>query len=225
VTRRRTAVTVAVLAVIAAAGGWSFTHLTDSPASTPGASSTGLAGPGPSPSSADGLRAVHSPSKVATDLQLQAGQCHVHVIDGQSGLVLPDPACTPGAIDPAVTQQNLASTICRSGYTATIRPPASNTGAFKHESLLQYGMAYSRTAEYDHLVSLELGGTNSVSNLWPEPNRAGAKGVNNPKDLVENHLNQAVCTGKVTLAAAQQAIAHDWTTAEQALGLPTTYQR
>ncbi|MGO4535146.1 hypothetical protein [Leifsonia sp. 2MCAF36] len=106
-----------------------------------------------------------------------------------------------------------------------MRPPASNTGRFKHESLLEYGMAYSKTAEYDHLVSLELGGTNSVSNLWPEPNAAAAKGVNNPKDPVENALNQAVCTHKVTLAAAQQAIAADWTTAERVLGLPSSTGR
>lgn len=174
---------------------------------------------------AGGLRQLHSPGTVADDLQLQPGQCHVRVIDGKAGLVLPDPLCTPGAIDPAVTQENLDSTICRHGYTATVRPPASNTGRFKHESLLEYGQTYNRTTEYDHLVSLELGGTNSVSNLFPEPNRTDAKGTTNPKDPVENALNQAVCSHKVTLAAAQQAIATDWTTAERVLGLPSSTGR
>jgi len=168
---------------------------------------------------------VHSPGTVADDLPLTPGQCHVRVIDGKAGLVLPDASCTPGAVDPAVTQANIATTICSHGYTATVRPPSSNTGAFKHRSLLEYGMTYKPTIEYDHLVSLELGGANSVSNLFPEPNAASAKGVNNPKDLVENALNQAVCTHKVTLAAAQQAIATDWTTAERMLGLPSTTGR
>jgi len=105
------------------------------------------------------------------------------------------------------------------GYTTTVRPPESNTGPAKHESLADYGMAYRSTIEYDHLVPLELGGTNSVSNLWPEPNTATARGVNNPKDRVENSLRDAVCGGRVSLSAAQQAIAHDWTTATATLGL------
>jgi hypothetical protein len=75
-----------------------------------------------------------------------------------------------------------------------------------------------KTTEYDHLVSLELGGANSVSNLWPEPNKSGATGTTNPKDAVENTLHKAVCSHQVTLAAAQQAIAHDWVTAEKDLG-------
>lgn len=162
---------------------------------------------------------MHSPGTVADDIPLAVGQCRVRVINGQTGMVLPDAACTPGAIDPAVTQASIHSTICVSGYTATIRPPASNTGKFKFRSLQQYGMTYSTTVEYDHLVSLQLGGANSVSNLWPEPNSATAKGTNNPKDQLESRLNQAVCSGKVSLAAAQMAIAGNWTTALSTLGL------
>lgn len=37
--------------------------------------------------------------------------------------VLPRHDLTPGAIDPRVTQSNIRSTICRRGYTATVRPP------------------------------------------------------------------------------------------------------
>jgi hypothetical protein len=64
------------------------------------------------------------------------------------------------------------------------------------------------------LVSLELGGANDVKNLWPE-----VGSLPNPKDKVENALHRAVCSGKVTLAAAQHAIATDWMTAEHSLGL------
>jgi hypothetical protein len=166
-----------------------------------------------------GLKSVHSPDKVARDETLAAGQCKARTIDAVKGLFLPDPACTPGAVDPAVTQANLASTICKSGYTATVRAPASDTNKVKTQSLSQYGQARSSSTEYDHLISLQLGGTNAVSNLWPEPNRANAPGTTNPKDATETRLNKAVCSHKVTLAAAQKAIARNWVTAEKDLGL------
>src|SRR5262249_11168689 len=51
-------------------------------------------------------------------------------------------------------------------------------------------------------------------NLWPEVGRWP-----NPKDKVENVLHRAVCDRRVSLAAAQHAIASDWLTAEARLGL------
>jgi hypothetical protein len=77
-----------------------------------------------------------------------------------------------------------------------------------------YGIPRGTPAELDHLVPIGLGGSNAIINLWPEAGR-----VPNPKDLVENRLRAAVCAGTVTLAAAQQAIAADWMTAIQRLGL------
>ena len=63
--------------------------------------------------------------------------------------------------------------------------------------------------EYDHLIPLELGGDpNDARNLWVEPGASP-----NPKDGIEHKLHQRVCAGTVSLAAAQQAIATDWTTA------------
>ncbi|WP_214416929.1 hypothetical protein [Sphaerisporangium fuscum] len=80
-----------------------------------------------------------------------------------------------------------------------------------------------RDAEYDHLISLQLGGDpNDPPNLWGEPPSPGHKpgaGPNNPKDAVESRLHSAICKGTVTLAAAQQAIATDWSTAESVLHL------
>jgi hypothetical protein len=125
-----------------------------------------------------------------------------------------DPSCTPGGIDPKVTSSNLDSTICRSGYTATVRPPSSQTAKAKRELYLAYGIPTGTTSELDHLISLELGGDNDVANLWPEVGK-----IPNPKDKIENDLHRAVCKGTVKLAAAQQAIADDWTTAEKKLGL------
>jgi hypothetical protein len=153
-----------------------------------------------------GLHVVHSPGVVTDDEHLTPGQCHARTAaDGQP---LPDPACTPGGIDPAVTQANLATTICRSGYTATVRPPAADTGRWKVRTYVFYGLDTAVGGEYDHLVPLELGGTNSTSNLWVETGS-----IPNPKDKVENRLHADVCAGTLTLAAAQQAIATDWTTA------------
>lgn len=126
----------------------------------------------------------------------------------------PDASCTPGAIDPAITQADIASTICRSGYTETVRPAVSQTDAAKKTLYTAYGIPSGTVSELDHLVSLELGGSNDVANLWPEVGK-----VPNPKDTVENALHQAVCSGKVKLAAAQQAIAANWQSAESALGI------
>ena len=126
----------------------------------------------------------------------------------------PDPACTPGAVDPAVTEADIKTTICRTGYTKTVRPPADETDQLKRQMYRAYGIPSGATSELDHLVPLELGGANDAANLWPEVGK-----IPNPKDKVELALNKAVCSGRVTLAAAQQAIAANWTTAEQKLGL------
>ena len=128
---------------------------------------------------------------------------------------LPDPHCTPGGIDPAVTQANIQSTICVSGYTERVRPPESQTEAFKFDHAYPaYGISSSVESELDHLVPLELGGDNDAANLWPE-----VGSLPNPKDAVEDALNSAVCDGRIGLARAQRSIAHNWETAEARLGL------
>ncbi len=60
--------------------------------------------------------------------------------------------------------------------------------------------------EEDHLIPLELGGSpTSAWNLWPEPGE-----YNNPKDKVENAAKYAVCGGRMSLVAAQRAMASNW---------------
>jgi hypothetical protein len=153
------------------------------------------------------LTKVHDPGNVTGTLH---GHCAYRDHDQ-----LPDPRCTPGSVDPSITQANIGSTICRSGYTKTVRPPESQTEQFKFDvAYPAYGTPKSEATELDHLVSLELGGSNDATNLWPE-----SPPTPNPKDKVENALNAAVCDGRVKLAAAQQAIASDWLTAEAKLGL------
>jgi hypothetical protein len=126
--------------------------------------------------------------------------------------MLPDPACTPGASNPQVTQANVGSTICRPGYTRQIRPPRAITDAEKRSAAASYGYTGRLSgAEYDHLIALALGGDpNDSRNLWVEPGNSP-----NPKDDIEVQLAKMVCSGQVSLAAAQRAIASDWTTALQ----------
>ncbi|TNC20831.1 hypothetical protein [Amycolatopsis alkalitolerans] len=140
--------------------------------------------------------------------------CHIRTENRQP---LPDPSCTPGATNPAVTQADIRSTVCRSGWTKTVRPPESYTEKLKRQGINGYGDSDRNLGDYeeDHLISLELGGAPSdPRNLWPEPGSSP-----NAKDKVENALHRAVCDGKITLAAAQHTIAADWTTAETSLGL------
>ena len=146
------------------------------------------------------------------------GSCHYTYVGSYP---LPDPNCTPGAISPRVTQTTIGSTICVSGYTTSIRPPSSITGAEKIGSAAAYSYTGSfSVAEYDHLIPLELGGDpNDPANLWVEPNdNPSATSVNNTKDALENKLNDLVCSGQLSLAAAQQAIASNWVTAYQQYG-------
>jgi hypothetical protein len=154
------------------------------------------------------------PTGVASASVSAPDTCHERTEGGQA---LPDPSCTPGATNPQVTQANLKETACKSGWTKTVRPPVSDTDRLKKEQIAAYGYTDTRMGDYEenHLVSLELGGAPSdPHNLWPEPGASP-----NPKDKVENDLHAALCSGKITLAAAQRAIATDWTTAEHQLGL------
>jgi hypothetical protein len=138
----------------------------------------------------------------------------------------PDPALTPGAVNPDVTQANIATTICVSGWTATVRPPAAYTTALKIRQIVEYGYADTKTADYeeDHLISLEIGGApRDPNNLWPEPYKValpdGSSVGARVKDQVENYLHRQVCAGGMTLAAARALIAGDWESVMVAAGL------
>lgn len=136
--------------------------------------------------------------------QPPAGSCHAI---GRGLYERPDPGCTPGALNPAVSQDDIDQTICVTGWTATVRPPEAVSEAEKRASLAAYGDSGPlRSYEYDHLIPLALGGaTNDARNLWPEPGASP-----NPKDAVELSLRGQVCSGRISLAAAQREIASDW---------------
>ena len=134
--------------------------------------------------------------------QSKFGACHVRG-------VLPDPACTPGAISAGAT----VSQICTPGYSRSVRnvPESLKQGIYA-----EYGIASHAPASYevDHLVSLELGGNNSAANLWPEISPGYHE-----KDGIENRLHDAVCSGAVSLHTAQVQIAREWR--HTSVGAPT----
>ena len=109
---------------------------------------------------------------------------------------------TPGALNADVTQATIGATICRRGWTRTVRPPVSYTNDLKRKGLRAYGLRGPPSGyQEDHLISLELGGhPTDPRNLWPEPYPRAA-GV----DRVENELNARVCSGRLALEEAQRA--------------------
>jgi hypothetical protein len=98
--------------------------------------------------------------------------------------------------------------VCTPGWSSAHRDV---TTAERHEVFAAYGIDYGRHTAYevDHVIPLELGGDNSVRNLWPEPmtenDTAGPD-----KDALENHLHALVCDRQLSLATAQHAIATNW---------------
>ncbi len=154
--------------------------------------------------------------------QPPTGSCHLR---GSGLYALPDPHCTPGALNPAVTQADIGRTICSYGWTSTVRPAEAITEDEKRASMAAYGLdGYMGDYEYDHLVPLELGGaTNDPRNLWPELDyRVPSPYLLNPKDRVEDQLNHEVCAGQISLAKAQSEIAVDWVAVyRREFGAPT----
>ena len=143
---------------------------------------------------------------------------------GTAGAYLPARSATPGATNPAVTQATIAATICRSGFTASIRPPVSYTDALKVTELAHgYAVGGNQNPaayEEDHLIPLELGGSpTSVLNLWPEPwerssaHPSGFAPVGTgaqTKDRIEDSLRSRVCDHQLKLQSAQHLIAMNW---------------
>jgi hypothetical protein len=124
----------------------------------------------------------------------------------------PDPVANPGATNPDVTQENMATTIFVSGWTKTIRPSVAFTNALKVQQLIEYGYPPGTDPsqfEEDHIVPLECGGApHDAANLWPQP-RAGQWGAR-CKDLTENAANAALRSGAMTLAEVQDGFKTNW---------------
>ena len=117
---------------------------------------------------------------------------------------VPNRMLTPGA---ALTTS--AARVCQPGYAASVRDVSE---ADKDAVYARYGVAHiPYQHEVDHLVSLEVGGSNAITNLWPEP-YAGRWGART-KDVLENKLHDLVCSGRLNLSDAQHIEARNWVAA------------
>src|SRR5262249_48917353 len=117
--------------------------------------------------------------------------------------IMPDPAKTPGDTL-AVTKND----ICVPGYSKKVRDVPESV---KRQVYAAYGITSHQPHEYevDHLISLELGGSNSIKNLWPQSYKTQPYNAT-VKDKLENKLHALVCSGAIDLQTAQRAIAANW---------------
>jgi hypothetical protein len=173
------------------------TPTSSSSAGSPQPPSGSLAPPSVSPSAAH-HRHHHQGSPAPSPTPHRPHHRQVPAVD------YPDPSLTPG-----VTFAVGVTRICVSGYASSVR---NVSDAEKGAVYVRYGIVWvSYQHEVDHLISLELGGSNAIGNLWPEP-YAGRWGART-KDVLENRLHDMVCAGELALAAAQHQEATDWVTA------------
>jgi hypothetical protein len=170
----------------------------------------------PSPATTTGSQPGASSKSSATAQSRASGQPKPTSAGGSAGGVtydpslakyLPDPRKTPGdTLD--VTPQDF----CVSGYSSKVRNVPESV---KSQAYQEYGITSRQPGEYevDHLISLELGGSNSIRNLWPE-SYTGEWNAH-LKDSLENRLHGLVCSGSLDMKTAQQAIATNWIAAYQ----------
>jgi hypothetical protein len=159
--------------------------------------------PGIDGSASSPLQPVSSPAQCTTQIK--------------NGFPIPDPNCTPGAINPTLTVDVLRDPNFR---TACVRSHAT-TESQKASTYALYGIPHpsnntgaSQTCELDHLISLELGGADTLDNIWPQCGPSGAtlsQRFFKEKDGVENYLARLVKDGQIDLSEAQRGIATDWT--------------
>ena len=116
---------------------------------------------------------------------------------------IPDSIRTPGDV-----LHVGAADVCVPGYSKRVRDVPIDV---KRRAYSTYAVRTHEAGEYeiDHLIGLQIGGSNSIKNLWPQSFRT------NPwnayvKDALEVELHRRVCAGTMTLSSAQHVIAHNW---------------
>jgi hypothetical protein len=107
--------------------------------------------------------------------------------------LLPNPRLTPGRI--AKGEKD------RRGVTV----------ALEQKVFARYRLPWSRRAEFkiDHLIPVELGGADTIDNLWPQSLRAKPYGADR-KELLTEVLLTRIAKKQITLKQAQEQISKDW---------------
>ena len=117
-----------------------------------------------------------------------------------------DITLTPGAINTAVTEDNIGDTVCKIGFTKTIRPSESYTYSLKMRQLRSgynlNGDTKAGNYEEDHMVPLSVGGApKDEKNLWPQPRKIYPGAAE--KDKLELLAWKKLCKREITLKEAQ----------------------
>jgi hypothetical protein len=158
---------------------------------------------------------VNSDQPLKTDVSLPPSKkCKVIK---KNGFLLPDPACTPGALNETLslevlTKDNFKTDCVRDRAESSEKKAATYAWYKIHQPSNNTGQ--NQICELDHLVSLELGGADTLDNIWPQcgPSRTQLNArFFKRKDAVEHFLAKQVRDGKISLADAQRRIAEDWT--------------
>ena len=117
--------------------------------------------------------------------------------------MVPDRAKTPGAWDSSLQYEQL----CPHANTAARRHVTDRT---KKNVFRMYNVDPKTSKfEVDHLVSLQLGGTNDIRNLWPQSYETQPWNAHK-KDALETRLHTMICHRQISVIDAQRAISTDW---------------
>ena len=133
--------------------------------------------------------------------------CHVQV--ASNGVPTGDPSCLRLRLNSAVTQATIATTVCKTDWSAAQRKRISS--ALRAKVLKAYNVANSKDIILDHSGAIELGydPTPSIATLWPQTRAASLA-----KDSIENMLHSLVCSKiaarRITLAASRSRMASWW---------------
>ena len=159
------------------------------------------------PTAAPGQKVAFQPTELTSlDSQTLTPKPNEVPPPAEDAPYLPNRKRTPGAIFKQATRE----IVCVPGYTKRVRHVPVD---MKKAVYNGYGIKHHAKGEYevDHLVSLELGGSNDVTNLWPQPYHGQLNARD--KDKLENEMHHRVCAGTIPLAQAQREISFDWVTA------------
>lgn len=146
--------------------------------------------------------------------QRPAGDCKTQV---RNGFPIPDPKCTPGAINTTLTADVLRDPRFRTSCVRdnlTTAQEKTRTYSWYRITHPDNNRGVTQTCELDHLISLELGGADSLENIWPQCGPSDVvlrERFFKQKDAVENYLAKQVREGRIKLKDAQEGISRDWT--------------
>lgn len=197
--RRRTTITATILLMILAIIIWIVYAVNHSSKANPK--------PTPTPSVTGGVAEAPPATAVTPGLSASPTPILLRCVPiSDTGYFLPDPKCTPGAVTPGIITPDVCPVVNQDKLGRTV------TAAQKAFVRQEYND--QNAGEVDHLIPLELGGSNGDDNLWVEDGPAP-----NIKDSVERKAHTAVCHGTFTLEYAQTQISTNWIAFAKELGV------